>query len=563
MKYFNSVLFKSVCCLSLIFIIQACDNEFSEIGTGIVGTPGFEIKNGSYPVKTYNKKMMPFKSDGLAENLLGYYYDPLFGGSKVDFVGQLAPRTFAPDFGDATALDSVVLTIPYTSTTEIGETATTYALDYLYGSDPIKLSIYKNNYYLRAFDPNADLDSPQNYYSNGTLAQGETIGASDLEGQLIYHDNDYFPSAVSIDLWEDNEETDVFEVASTLQPSLRVHLFSPTGENSNPLATFWDDLIFSKEEDDVLSSSSNFYEYFRGLYFKAESITPTGGNLMQMDFSSSDANVTIYYSYEETINVDEQTSTIILQGEYEMNFTGNRVNIFDNTFNASVLQTIEDTTTDAEGDDYLYLKGGEGSMAVVELFADEAGNSEEDQKNEFREVNDGLVNVKRLINEAYLEFYIDETQSNSDLPNRVYLYDLDNNIPMADFFLDQTVNTTSSDSKFTHLVPLSTETSTDGTEQKKYKIRLTEHLNNIIIDDSTNVKLGLVVSSNVGAANTRGFQTSIDVGIDSDITTIEGVPTGTVLSPKSVVLHGSNSPVAAKRVKLNIYYTEPSIDPSN
>ena len=563
MKYFKSVLFKSVCCLSLIFIIQACDNEFSEIGTGIVGTPGFEIKNGSYPVKTYNKKMTPFKSDGLAENLLGYYYDPLFGGSKVDFVGQLAPRTFAPDFGDATALDSVVLTIPYTSTTEIGETTTTYALDYLYGSDPIKLSIYKNNYYLRAFDPNADLDSPQNYYSNGTLAQGETIGASDLEGQLIYHDNDYFPSAVSIDLWEDNEETDVFEVASTLQPSLRVHLFSPTGENSNPLATFWDDLIFSKEEDDVLSSSSNFYEYFRGLYFKAESITPTGGNLMQMDFSSSDANVTIYYSYEETINVDEQTSTIILQGEYEMNFTGNRVNIFDNTFNASVLQTINDTTTDAEGDDYLYLKGGEGSMAVVELFADEAGNSEEDQKNEFREVNDGLVTVKRLINEAYLEFYIDETQSNSDLPNRVYLYDLDNNIPMADFFLDQTVNTTSSDSKFTHLVPLSTETSADGTEQKKYKIRLTEHLNNIIIDDSTNVKLGLVVSSNVGAANTRGFQTSIDVGIDSDITTIEGVPTGTVLSPKSVVLHGSNSPVAAKRVKLNIYYTEPSIDPSN
>ena len=91
MKYFKSVLFKSVCCLSLIFIIQACDNEFSEIGTGIVGTPGFEIKNGSYPVKTYNKKMMPFKSDGLAENLLGYYYDPLFGGSKVDFVGQLAP----------------------------------------------------------------------------------------------------------------------------------------------------------------------------------------------------------------------------------------------------------------------------------------------------------------------------------------------------------------------------------------------------------------------------------------------------------------------------------------
>ena len=562
MKNLNSVLFKSVCCLSLIFMIQACDNEFSEIGTGIVGTPDFEIKNGTYPVKTYNKKMKPFQSNGLSENLLGYYYDPVFGDSKVDFVGQLTPKTFAPDFGDDTILDSVVLTVPYKST--IDTETMTYTLDYLYGSDPIKLSIFKNNYYLRTFDPNADLDAPQNYYSNGTLAQGELMGTTDLEGQLIYQDNSYFPSADSIDLWEDNEETDVFEVASTLQPSLRVHLFSPTGQNSNPIAAFWDDLIFSKEEDEVLSSSSNFYEYFRGLYFKAESITPMGGNLMQLDFSSTDASVTIYYTYEETVTVNGETSTITSQGEYEMNFTGNRVNIFDNTFNASVTNIIDDTTTDAEGDDYLYLKGGEGSMAIVELFADEAGNSEEDQLNEFREVdNNGLVSVKRLINEAYLEFYIDETQPNTDHPNRVYLYDLDNNLPMTDFFLDQTVNTASADSKFTHLVPLSTETSADGTEQKKYKIRLTEHLNNIIIDDSTNVKLGLVVSSNVGSASPRGFQTSIDVGIGLDITTIEGVPTGTVLSPKSVVLHGSNSPVAAKRVKLNIYYTEPRTEPSN
>ena len=562
MKNLNSVLFKSVCCLSLIFMIQACDNEFSEIGTGIVGTPDFEIKNGTYPVKTYNKKMKPFQSNGLSENLLGYYYDPVFGDSKVDFVGQLTPKTFAPDFGDDTILDSVVLTVPYKST--IDTETMTYTLDYLYGSDPIKLSIFKNNYYLRTFDPNADLDAPQNYYSNGTLAQGELMGTTDLEGQLIYQDNSYFPSADSIDLWEDNEETDVFEFASTLQPSLRVHLFSPTGQNSNPIAAFWDDLIFSKEEDEVLSSSTNFYDYFRGLYFKAESITPMGGNLMQLDFSSTDASVTIYYTYEETVTVNGETSTITSQGEYEMNFTGNRVNIFDNTFDASVTNIINDTTTDAEGDDYLYLKGGEGSMAIVELFADEAGNSEEDQLNEFREVdNNGLVSVKRLINEAYLEFYIDETQLNTDHPNRVYLYDLDNNIPMTDFFLDQTVNTASADSKFTHLVPLSTETSADGTEQKKYKIRLTEHLNNIIIDDSTNVKLGLVVSSNVGSASPRGFQTSIDVGIGLDITTIEGVPTGTVLSPKSVVLHGSNSPVAAKRVKLNIYYTEPSIEPSN
>ena len=561
MKYYNSVLFKSVCCLSLIFMIQACDSEFSEIGTGIVGTPDFEIKNSLYPVKTYNKRITPFQSNSLSENLLGYYYDPLFGGSKAHFVGQLTPKTFAPDFGNETVLTSIVLTIPYTSTAGTSEESTDYELDSLYGNASIKLSIFKNNYYLRAFDPNADLDAPQNYYSNGTLSQGEVIGASELEGELIYQNLNYFPSPESIDLSEINEETGELEVTSTIPPSLRIHLFGGDGENgvSTPTtAEFWEDLIFSKEEDEVLSSSSNFYEYFRGLYFKAEPITETEGNLIQLDFASSDANITIYYSYKGPVTEDGEEAPT-LQGEYEMNFTGNRVNIFENDFNTSVLQTIEDTTTDAEGDDYLYLKGGEGSMAIVELFADEEGNTEEDQLNEFREVNnDGSVSVKRLINEAYLEFYVDETQSNLDLPNRVYLYDLDNNLPLADFFLDQTVNTSSSDSKFTHLVPLKTVTNADGTEQKKYKIRITEHLNNIIINDSTNVKLGLVVSSNVGAANTRGFQTSIVVGTDPDFTTIEGLPTGTILSPKSVILHGNNSPDTAKRVKLNIYYTEPS-----
>ena len=205
MKYFNSVLFKSVCALSLIFMIQSCDNEFSEIGTGIVGIPDFEIQNRTYPITTYNKKITSFQSNGLAENLLGYYYDPIFGSTKVNFVGQLTPKTFTPSFGDDTVLDSVVLTIPYANTADTSEDTTTYELDSLYGSDPIKLSIFKNNYYLRAFDPNADLDAPQNYYSNGTLTLGETLGVSDLEGELIYNDNNYLPRANPIELWEENE----------------------------------------------------------------------------------------------------------------------------------------------------------------------------------------------------------------------------------------------------------------------------------------------------------------------------------------------------------------------
>ena len=553
MKYFNSVLFKSICVLALIFMNQSCENEFSEIGTDIVGTPGFEIKKKTYPVTTYNKKITPFQSNGLAENLLGYYYDPVFGATTVNFVGQLTPASLTPNFGENTVLDSVVLTIPYNSTVST-EDDTSYELDSLYGgtkSDSIKLSIFRNNYYLRAFDPSGDLDATQNYYSNGSLAQGETIGASELEGQLLYYSDNYYPKANPIGLKEVNEETGELEVTSTIPPSLRIPLYGSSSENTSVPDRFWEGLIFAKEEDEVLSKTSSFYEYFRGLYFKVEPTVTENKNLAQLNFSSASSNVTLYYTYDQTTTVDGEENTTKVQGKYEMTFSGNRVNIFKNEFNTFILQTIEDTSTDAEGDDYLYLKGGEGSMAIIELFSDdENGTTKAEQLNEFRDVDEeGVITTKRLINEAYLELFVETTLSNLDKPGRVYVYDIANNLPVADFFLDQTTEAASSDSKFTHLVPLTKETGADGVEEQKYKIRLTEHLNNIVMRDSTNFKLGLVVTSNAGAANTREFLSPTDV---------EGVPIGTVLTPKSIVLHGNNSPDAAKSVKFNIYYTEPN-----
>ncbi|CAI8177109.1 MAG: Uncharacterised protein [Formosa sp. Hel1_33_131] len=549
MKYIHSNLLKSTSILFLILASQACDKEFSEIGTGIIGTPGFEIQSATYPVKTYNKKITAFESNNLSKNLLGYYYDPVFGGTKVDFVGQLTPKNFAPNFGENPVLDSVVLTVPYASTATTNATteATSYELDSLYGLGKVNLSIYKSNYYLRDFDPNSTIDGSQKYYSDGSLSETEAISETALRGQLLYHDDAYFPSAESIDLEEINEETGVSEVTSTIAPSLRLNLYSADFQNSNPPVGFWENLILNKQDDDVLANANNFYNHFRGLYFKIEPESLENGHIQQLDFASAAATVILYYSYTSETTVDGEVETGTSQGTYEMGFSGKRVSVFENTFNAEVLAAIGN---DTDEDERLYLKGGEGSMAIVKLFTeDEFGNSETDQLNEFRTLEEGgRITPKRLINEAYLEFYVDQTASNEDQPNRVYIYDIENNIPVADYFLDQTVNETSTDSKYTHLVPLSTETDESGVEQKKYKIRITEHLNNIIVRDSTNVELGLVVSSNVGEASSKGV-------LDNNSLTI---PVGSILTPKSIILHGSNSTNEAKRVKLNIYYTEPN-----
>jgi hypothetical protein len=95
---------------------------------------------------------------------------------------------------------------------------------------------------------------------------------------------------------------------------------------------------------------------------------------------------------------------------------------------------------------------------------------------------------------------------------------------------------------------LSTETDDQGNTYRKYKVRLTSHLNNIIVNDATNLRLGVVVSSNVGAAINQKL-----LNYDS---LVGGIPTGSVLSPKGVILHGSNTNDPLKKVKLNVYYSQ-------
>src|SRR5690606_19358302 len=96
----------------------------------------------------------------------------------------------------------------------------------------------------------------------------------------------------------------------------------------------------------------------------------------------------------------------------------------------------------------------------------------------------------RLINEANLIFYVDQdlTGVEKDVqPNRVVLYDIKNNIPIIDYFFDTTTNTTNPvDSKLNYSSKLDRDAIGKGV---KYKIRMTEHLNNILLKDSTNFQL--------------------------------------------------------------------------
>ena len=399
MKYSISFIIKVVSFLCVALFISACQEDYAEIGTDIINDQIINIQNQTYPIRTYNKRVLPFQSNTLPGHLIGHYFDPNFGSTTAHFLGQLTPGIFEPTFGDNTVLDSVVLTIPYFSKIE----DETYSIDSLYGNGPIKLSIYKNDFFLRNFDPASDLDESQLYFSNGSMGNSESLNFNQLEGQLLYANEEFIPSNQEIILVTRDDDGEIL-TSETLSPSLRIKL-----ENNLP-ESFWETLIFEKEGSEELSSANNFYNYFRGLYFKAEQVNAESGSIFQMNFNSNDAHLKLYYTYETTsVTTNETTER---QGVYDMRFGGNRTALFENNFNDVVQQSINNSNVN-DGDSQLFLKGTEGSMAIIELFSeDENGNNFEDFITEFREIiNEGEANeeriIKRLVNEAYLEFYVD------------------------------------------------------------------------------------------------------------------------------------------------------------
>jgi hypothetical protein len=519
----------------LISSFIACDKDFASIDSDIVNNDNathFGTDSRDFSVITYNKKLEPVQTNNLPVNLLGIYNDAIYGKTTSTFVTQVNSSLLDPDFGDNVVLDSVVLTIPYFSTavgTDI-DGNTEYELDSVFGDEPIKLSIYESNYFLRNFDPSSEFNTTQRYFSNASTSSSDFIDQSELEATLLNTVanpngpdlNNFNPSSSQIVLTEPEDENGVKEVIERQAPALRIKL-----DNA-----FWQDKILDKEGEPELSNQNNFNNYFRGLYFKAE---PVGaeGNLTLLNLASVGANITMYYTKDPFTEGDDA-----VQSTYVLSFSGNRANFFVNDYNFPLQDGDE-----VDGDEKLFLKGGEGSMAIVNLFnGDEDGNSTE--LDEFRANN-------WLINEANLVFYVDQTQPLTQEPDKIYLYDLNNKTPLVDYYLDLTNGTNPINSKPNHLGLLQRDEVTN--EGIRYKLRITEHINNILLKDSTNVKLGLVVSGNVNLENN-----TLQYSLLTDNENLNKIPGSSIISPRGTILYGNNTSNEEKKVYLEIFYTEPN-----
>ena len=551
---------KNIKLLSVFFIIliYSCDKEFASIDSDVISAENainFNTSSIDYPIVASNLRLNPVKSNNLPSFMLGYNNNPFYGESKASFLGQIVPAEFSPSFGENVVLDSVVLTIPYYSrgvdTDDDGNIS--YEIDSVYGNTATKLYVYKSNFYLRDFNPSGDFSDSQNYYSNGALSNSESINQSEIEAELLYESgiigdgsDDFIPSSERIDLTSLDSLGESY-VASSIAPAVRLKL-------NNPNDNFWESLFFENEGNPELINPNTFKEFFRGLYIKADGVN-SEGSMMLLNFASSNTKLTIHYTSETSTDSDTDsggtsTETITSQNEYVLNFTDNLVNIYENNFQVDV-----SNSNTVEGDERIYLKGGEGYMSTVDLFG---GDIEDDNgvmvnafdhfKNSFYDQENEIAN--KIINEAYIEFFVDQTQDIGSEPDRIYLYNFEQNTALIDYFLDQSVSSTTINAKINHLEPLTRDGDSITGEGVKYKIRITEHLNNLILRDSTNAKLALVVTSNVGSIDNFSILNSGEEERD--------FPSGAILTPKGTVLHGSQSEDLDKRPRIKIYYTDPN-----
>ena len=517
-------LYQAMAVLAVVFAFVGCDDEYSNIGGEIITNPS-NVELREIEVNAYSQEVNSIQTNNLTSFMLGVHNHPVYGESTASIVSQVTLSSESPNFGENAQLDSVVMIIPYYSSEaeSTTEDQVLYELDSIYGDETFKLSVYETSYFLNDLDPDVGFEQRQKYYSD----QQDLI-EQNIVGEPLYVEENFKPSASAFDSYEVNIDGENDTITNT--PALRLKL---------PIEYFQEKILDQQGSDDLLNNS-NFKNYFRSLFIKAEP-NGSGGSQILLDFSGQDVSPRIRLYYKRDSSDEDETEQV--RSIFTLFIGGNKFNTYTGEFPEDISNTIASQTSET-GAENIYLKAQEGSMAVIELFPDEA-------------VLEELKNEELLVNEADLTFYVNnDLLEGGDQPRRLYLYDLTNNTYLDDYAFDASLNIANPDLSLTNF----SEVVAEDDNGKYYNIRITNHISSIINNDAENVKLGLVIVPNINSVVLRAGQGQITGSLMSATREmpelIDQIPSVTSLAPTGTVLHGNLSSDDDKRLKLRIYYTD-------
>ena len=596
------VKFYIVCFLFFI----SCNKEYNTIGTDFLRSDTFDTNVEYVDVAVKQKRIPPFKSIALPIYQLGKIQDQIFGNRDATFVTQLGLEELNPIFGitsqtkeeegdDSNILiikenELVVdayLDIPFynntfdsdgdgvideydvdpfdiysdsdgdgladvlersngtdpldpdtdddgildnvdTDTINPRQGATVYDIDSLIGNREasFKVKVQELDYFLSTYDPSNNFETFLKYYSNDQFIENFT-------GKVLFDGEVEINTEEIVIYKEDDPDTDDVDESTQVKERLTPRLRIPIDKD------YMQSKIIDMEGNIDLSNQDNFNLYFKGLFLSAYDFSDP----LLLILNYADASINIVYEYDRYNRNDttDDTSDDTIDREektFKLNLTGNQINILkQDPLSPEISKALN---SDSEDLKRVYLKGGEGIMMEIDLFDDGTGN-------------DILGEIKSngwLINEANLTMYIDKEAIDMSggiiEPSRLFLYDIESKAPVVDYFIDQSQGQKPKDQKAVHSGLIEIDEDRKGI---KYKIRISEHVKNIIRNDSLNKKLALVVTSDI----TNAVNTELKNNDE-----LEYIPISSVINPLGTILYGPNpEPINHdKRFRLELFYTE-------
>jgi len=593
---------KLFCVGVLALFVAACNQEFNSVGVDLIATDQFETEVREFPVFVNVNDLEDVQSDQLGVVHFGAYNFPNFGRKKANITSQLSIAT-NPRFGIYTQeqeeegnednvnvinenerVTSVFLEIPFLvnqndrdgdgvidaldvdpddnqsdtdgdgvvdllesqggtnpfdadsdgdgipdneDTDNSGYDAgdNFYEIDSIFGNraSSFNLKVTELTYHFSALDPNNNFETPTGYFSGRDFYEEGFTGRSLYDGpfQLDFEE-------VTFNYTEDDPETpDIDEttlVETRLSPRLRI-----------PLDTsYFQEKILDAEGSDALANDNNFKNHIKGINIRMEN--PAEDLYMLLNLSGA----TIRLNYEYDVNQDqdtEDTSDDVIEATSQTYFispSGIQINHLEN----------EQLALNINPQERLMLNGGLGNIAQVKLF------DQDDTTTTLADFRSSNI----LINEANLVFYVDpiltENWSEGDLiADRLYLYRLEDNFPLPDYYSDPTSGANNLLNKTVHSGILEYQ---DGIPYR-YKFRITEHVSNLIRSEdedlAENVDLGLVVTANINAILVKNAK----LAEEQDVF----YPLAALQNPLGTFLVGPNPPqeLQDKQLKLEVVYT--------
>tara|TARA_Y100000034_G_scaffold105927_1_gene134207 strand:+ start:568857 stop:570425 length:1569 start_codon:yes stop_codon:yes gene_type:complete len=399
------------------FLIISCEQEFTDLGSGVVSNNRFETNAELVDIVIENSPLSRIQSDNitreLGQYLLGIYNSADYEKLEASIVSQLQVNTLFqvvpdsvrtnPDVIVETTIDTVFIKLPYQVVVENNSGTLDVDLDSIIGdiTKPFTLNVYETDTYFNRLNPQ-DPTKLNEFFSDFNYIKTGTELNAQQDFQFMPNKNDtivvvkrrtssgglYQTDTVSYNI----QGVNMVKVPTTIIPL-----------DENKIKQLFLDKIGQSE----FSSQDAFNDYFRGIILEA---TGNEGSLISFNFNNTSTaqqpSIDIFFT-NTYLNASDLSPRDTIDRFYTMPLGGIRTNKF----------VMQDKTY--PNNDEIKVQGTAGSEAKITLF-DQTKLAE-------------LRGRDWLVNDAELTLYINQSADTTNVPFRLYLYKSDGDLTNPSF----------------------------------------------------------------------------------------------------------------------------------